>query len=210
LPAERREAVIRAAQVEFGAHGFSGASLNTIAKQAGVAKGSLFQYFDDKASLYVHLGEVAAMKIRADMEAQLADLPWTTDFFAATGEMLRRWEEYFHTHPNELAMTAAVNHEPDVTAQMSIREAVNPHYLGVVRPLVELALATDQLREDADVDVLVSIVLLYLPHIAVSPHRAGLDPVLGLSSPDRAVRVDAIARLTESMRHAFGRTATSD
>ena len=43
----RRAAVVEAAEAEFGAHGFSGGSLNVIARRAGVAKGSLFQYFAD-------------------------------------------------------------------------------------------------------------------------------------------------------------------
>ena len=48
----RRAAVIEAAEAEFGAHGFSQGSLNVIARRAGVAKGSLFQYFADKRDLY--------------------------------------------------------------------------------------------------------------------------------------------------------------
>ncbi len=51
VDATRRAAVIEAAEAEFGAHGFSGGSLNVIARRAGVAKGSLFQYFADKRDL---------------------------------------------------------------------------------------------------------------------------------------------------------------
>ncbi|MBL3753086.1 TetR/AcrR family transcriptional regulator, partial [Mycobacteroides abscessus] len=40
----RRAAVVEAAEAEFGAHGYSQGSLNVIARRAGVAKGSLFQY----------------------------------------------------------------------------------------------------------------------------------------------------------------------
>lgn len=46
----RRAAVVEAAEAEFGAHGFSRGSLNVIARRAGVAKGSLFQYFADSAT----------------------------------------------------------------------------------------------------------------------------------------------------------------
>ena len=51
LDRTRRAAVIEAAEAEFGAHGFSRGSLNVIAGRAGVAKGSLFQYFADKRDL---------------------------------------------------------------------------------------------------------------------------------------------------------------
>lgn len=197
--------MIRAAQAEFGAHGFAGASLNTIARKAGVAKGSLFQYFEDKASLYVHLGEVAALRVRADMEAELADLPWDTDFFGSTRTMLGRWEAYFHTHPAELAMTAAVNHEPDQVARTTVRDVVNPHYLAVVAPLVELARDTGQLHEDADLEMFESLVLMWLPQIAVAPHRPGLEPLLGLSSTSAADRERALDRIVAMLATAFGR-----
>ena len=39
--------------VEFGTRGFSAGSLNVIASQAGIAKGSLFQYFEDKLDFFV-------------------------------------------------------------------------------------------------------------------------------------------------------------
>ncbi len=197
--------MLRAAQAEFGRHGYAGASLNTIAREAGVAKGSLFQYFEDKASLYVHLGEVATLRVRADMEEQLADLPWDTDFFTAVRVMIGRWEAYFHTHPTELAMTAAVNHEPDEVARTAVRGVVNPHYLAVIEPLTELARDTGQLREGADLVMMQALLLMWLPHIAVAPHRPGLDPVLGLSSSDPEERARALDRLVATLEAAFGR-----
>ena len=47
----RRAAVVEAAEAEFGAHGFSRGSLNVIARRAGVAKGSLFQYMTSGNSI---------------------------------------------------------------------------------------------------------------------------------------------------------------
>ncbi|WP_245922331.1 TetR/AcrR family transcriptional regulator [Nocardia nova] len=67
LPEARRSAVPCAAQDEFCAHGYSGASLNTICRNAGVSKGSLFQYFDDKADLYAHLTELSGERVQAAM-----------------------------------------------------------------------------------------------------------------------------------------------
>jgi len=56
--------VLDAAEAEFAKRGFSGGSLNTIVREAGISKGSLFQYFDDKADLYAHLAELASVRIR--------------------------------------------------------------------------------------------------------------------------------------------------
>ncbi|MBX2802148.1 MAG: TetR/AcrR family transcriptional regulator [Myxococcales bacterium] len=49
---ERKEVVLRAAAAEFATHGFERASFNRIIERAGVSKGSMYYYFEDKADLY--------------------------------------------------------------------------------------------------------------------------------------------------------------
>ena len=207
LPESRRSAVLRAAEKEFAARGFSAGSLNVIAREAGVAKGSLFQYFRDKADLYAYLSELASQRIRAAMEERIGEVDWTGGLFAALRELLVSWEEYFHTHPQELAMTAAVNLEPDSAARYTVRRVANEHYSAVVRPILVAAKDSGDLRADADIDAFLALLLLLLPHIALAPHSPGLDPVLGLSSEEAADRVEAIDRLVEVLRAAFGSPA---
>lgn len=47
----KKEKLLAAAVKEFGAHGYEGASINTILDGAGLSKGSFYYYFDDKADL---------------------------------------------------------------------------------------------------------------------------------------------------------------
>jgi AcrR family transcriptional regulator len=51
LDPDRREQILAAAANEFAARGYSAASLNRIIEDAGISKGSLYYYFDDKADL---------------------------------------------------------------------------------------------------------------------------------------------------------------
>lgn len=44
--------VLKAAQREFGAHGFDGASVDAIARASGVSKVTIYSYFPSKDSLY--------------------------------------------------------------------------------------------------------------------------------------------------------------
>jgi len=52
LKSEKQERVLRSAINEFNAHGFVKANIGIIAKNAEVAKGSIYQYFDDKNELF--------------------------------------------------------------------------------------------------------------------------------------------------------------
>ncbi len=205
LPAERRDAVLRAAEEEFSRKGFSHGSLNVIAREAGVAKGSLFQYFDSKVDLYVHVSDLASQRIRHEMEAVLAGLDFERAFWPSLRKLTHAWVDYFRDHPLELAVTAAVNLEPDVSARSAVRETVNRHYLEVLRPLMVAGQEAGAVDPDADLDALLALLLLVLPHLALAPHSPGLDPVLGLSSDDPAEAAAGIDRLTRSLERAFGR-----
>jgi AcrR family transcriptional regulator len=54
LDDDKKERVIRAAIEEFQARGFENAKIEAIARGAGVAKGSIYQYFDDKKELFLY------------------------------------------------------------------------------------------------------------------------------------------------------------
>ncbi len=54
LGEEKREKVVRAAISEFLKHGFEKGNVGDIAKSAGVAKGSIYQYFENKKELFAY------------------------------------------------------------------------------------------------------------------------------------------------------------
>ncbi len=53
LPFEKQEKVMRSAISEFINQGFEKANVGAIAKNAGVAKGSMYQYFENKRELFL-------------------------------------------------------------------------------------------------------------------------------------------------------------
>ncbi|MHC1684473.1 MAG: TetR/AcrR family transcriptional regulator [Clostridiaceae bacterium] len=54
LNEEKQENVMRAAINEFLKHGFEKGNIGDIAKKAGVAKGSMYQYFENKRELFLY------------------------------------------------------------------------------------------------------------------------------------------------------------
>ncbi|UXA16175.1 TetR/AcrR family transcriptional regulator [Mycobacterium sp. SMC-4] len=191
LGAERRDAVVAAAEAEFATHGFSAGSLNVIARRAGVAKGSLFQYFADKRDLYAYITEIGSQRVRYHMEEQIRRLDPSRPFFDFLTDLLDVWVAYYAEHPRDRSLHAAASFEVDTDARVSVRAVVHRHYLEVLRPLVSDARARGDLRRDADVDALLSLLLMLLPHLALAPYVRGMDPVLGLDelSPDQPALV---------------------
>ena len=198
LPEARRAAVLGAAEAEFAAHGFSGGSLNVVAREAGVAKGSLFQYFDDKADLYTHLCERATDRVALALDGSAHD--WQGGFFEAYEEFLHAWVEHFRTHPVDRALYAAVTLEPDRDVRRAVRAVVEHREMAFLRPLLDDAEAAGWLRPDADLDAFLALALLVVPHLALAPAHPELDPVLGLAHDPQG----GVGRLVAVFRAAFG------
>lgn len=203
LDGSRRNGVLAAAEAEFAAQGFSGGSLNVIARRAGVAKGSLFQYFADKRDLYAYVTDQASQRVRAYMEAQIDTLDARRPFFDFLTDLLDAWVAYFADNPRERALHAAASFEVDTDARVSVRAVVHRHYLEVLRPLVRDARMRGDLRADADIEMLLSLLLMILPHLALAPYVRGLDPLLGLDEPSPEQPALAVRRFVAVLAGAF-------
>ena len=66
--------IIRAAEVEFGRKGYHYTGITDIAQRAKVASGTIYLYFTDKYSLYVHLLTQYGERIRRDIAKNTKDL----------------------------------------------------------------------------------------------------------------------------------------
>lgn len=55
LPEKKRERIVRVAIDEFADNDYQNVSISRLVEKAEIAKGSFYQYFEDKADLYRHL-----------------------------------------------------------------------------------------------------------------------------------------------------------
>ncbi|MCQ9136158.1 MULTISPECIES: TetR/AcrR family transcriptional regulator [Streptomyces] len=203
LSPARRERVLVAAMDEFGTHGYSTGSLNVIAREAGVAKGSLFQYFSGKLDLFAYVAEQTSLRVYAHMRPWLDGYDGTRDFREHLTDALEAWLDYFARQPLERGVTAASNMEMDPAVREAVRAPVNALYLAGLRPLLERAVTAQHLRKDADLDALLSLLLVLLPHLALLPHVPGPDRPLPLTSVPPQVRRENLERLLTPLLSDF-------
>jgi AcrR family transcriptional regulator len=193
LDERRRQRVLHAAMAEFGQHGYSGGSLNVIAREAGVAKGSLFQYFDDKLDFFAHVAEQASVTIYTAMAPYLTPAPKGRSFADHLGDLVDVWMEYMAANPLERGVTAATTMELDPEIRRAVREPVHRLYAQGLRPLLASAIESGDAPADLDVDALLSLLVLLLPHLALAPFEPGLDAGLVLYRT-KGARRSAVAR----------------
>jgi TetR/AcrR family transcriptional regulator len=75
LPEDKRRLILDMAIEEFADHNYNQASISRIVARAGIAKGSLYQYFADKRDLYLYLLQLAADEKRAFLASALPPDP---------------------------------------------------------------------------------------------------------------------------------------
>lgn len=87
LPEEKRERIIDAAIDEFAAYPYHQARVTVIADQAGIAKGSFYQYFEDKKDLFKYLIELMVEKKFLYINRNMVESKERYDFFQLLREV---------------------------------------------------------------------------------------------------------------------------
>jgi AcrR family transcriptional regulator len=199
LDERRRERVLHAAMAEFGRRGYSGGSLNVISREAGVAKGSLFQYFEDKFDFFAHVAEQTSLTVYAAMTPYLDGPAPGETFLNYFARLIDTWMQYMADHPLERGVTAATNLELDPEIRRVIREPVHRLYTQALRPLINGAIEDGEISAEADIEALLALLILLLPHLALAPFEPGLDAALPLYRTSRQERVERASRLVATV-----------
>jgi AcrR family transcriptional regulator len=84
LPEEKRKLFIEGALKEFSQYNYEIASINRIIKNIGIARGSVYQYFEDKLDLWLYLKEYSEQqKIKYIQEVSRAKFSTFWDYYKA-------------------------------------------------------------------------------------------------------------------------------
>ncbi|MDR2167408.1 MAG: TetR/AcrR family transcriptional regulator [Clostridiales bacterium] len=146
---EKQEIIIRAAIGEFTENGFMRARVEDIAKRAGIAKGSIFQYFENKGELFNYCAawglEIIMKKL--DGRMNIADM----DIF----DLFRDAEAVFATLQEEREISAFMMiaaGEPSLPAELT--HAMYEVGYDYIRQLVQNGKKRGTIRRDIDEELI--------------------------------------------------------
>ncbi|RLB61821.1 MAG: TetR/AcrR family transcriptional regulator [Deltaproteobacteria bacterium] len=154
LDPKKRDQILDAACAEFSAHGYAAASQNRIIKAAGVSKGAMYYYFDDKEDLFVTmvhrklagLAEVIGLGVVDTIEQFWAQLDEMFMRFMAllehspqTAALVRTLVRTFPTYGAPRGMRALLDKARAVTEQIVVRG----QEVGAVRQDLRTSLLVD-------------------------------------------------------------------
>ncbi len=158
LPEEKCRLIEGAAIDEFAVHGFDNASINRIVVAASIAKGSFYQYFEDKIDLFKHLiARIAEEKLK--YISPVLQNPEEHDFFILMQELYRSGLAFAKQNPklaligNQIAMN--MNHPVHAEILGDAKATARDFYA----QLIALAIARGEVRADINQDFIAHLLI---------------------------------------------------
>ena len=143
------EAILHAGEAVFSEHGFGGARMEDIAERAGVAVGTLYNYFDDRRAILDAVLEASAKELSARLSAGL--LPPSAPFQARLERLLTLAAEQVDAHFRIHAILVEEEIESSRGGVTKRRSPMLSAFFDAARELVGRAVEEGALRgEDAD------------------------------------------------------------
>ncbi|MCZ6889061.1 MAG: helix-turn-helix domain containing protein [Gammaproteobacteria bacterium] len=198
LDAERRGRILDAAAEQFSDRGYDGASINRIIAEAGISKGALYYYFDDKEDLFATVMEQASLLVMDGMGMPPADDLTAETFWNTFRDLMRRSVDYLKANERYVRLVRTF-------WQLRVKTPSSPatrRILDAGRSQLRTILARGQQLEVVRTD----LPLALLVEVALAVDEAGsrwrLEHWNEFSDDERVAHADAQIDLIRDMLHA--------
>ncbi len=194
---ERRERILDAAAGEFSDRGYDGASINRIIEEAGISKGALYYYFDDKEDLFATVIEQASSRL-TDVGMPPADDLTAETFWNTFRDLMRRSVEFLKTNERYVRLARTFWQlrlkTPSSLATRRILDAGRRQ----VRTILARGQQLEVVRTDLPLALLVEVALA----VDEAGSRWRLEHWNEFSDDERVAHADAQIDLIRDMLHA--------
>lgn len=150
IASEKRENILRTAAMLFADQGFARTDVAQIAKQAGVAKGSIYNYFESKEDLYLY---VCRDGIEHSRQAVYGDIRPEWDLYRQIDHIFRKGVAFVLAHPEyaRLYLNTASAGMDRFADKLSLE--VEKHTADHLKGLIKEGMRKGIVRKDVDVSL---------------------------------------------------------
>lgn len=203
LSKPKQKRITRAAVEEFSEKGFTGASINAIVKNLGIAKGSIFQYFGDKQGLFLFVFN-QAMEMVKDYLRTVRDQTEDEELFSRLEKTLLAGVHFLREHPRLYTLYLKVLFESQIPFRNKILASLRSYSHEYLYSLLETAKDRGELRENIDLDKTSFVLDAIMDRFLQAQAIQHLDAGLGLYKTDEENARDWIAGIVDIMRIGIG------
>ncbi|MBW4681846.1 MAG: TetR/AcrR family transcriptional regulator [Microcoleus vaginatus WJT46-NPBG5] len=152
LPVPRQRIVIDSAITEFANHSYEAASISSIVSQAKIAKGSFYQYFEDKQDLYLYLVDLA-IEARNSFIAGVNLPSIQVGFFIYLRALFEAVLAFQLANPAFTQILYRGPNHGDVPFREEVLKRINAASIAFMRQCVQEGIAQGQLAADVNPDI---------------------------------------------------------
>ena len=156
LDTAKQRQILEVAGLEFSTHGYDAASYNQIIAGAGVSKGAMYYYFEDKADLYATVLRDCVTRFLVFL-GPLPEVESATGFWMAVEEMYVRGMRFYEIDRTAIGLTrslaGAVVHGDTAAPIAELREVTEAWMAGLVATGQRLG----AVRTDVPTDLLLAV-----------------------------------------------------
>ena len=149
LPQKKRQKIEQAALDEFSEYGFDNSNMNRIVAQSQIAKGSFYQYFDDKKDLYLHLIDTLVAR-KASLFETLINNFRQNSFSKNLEELFRIGLEFADSDPKYYRLSEDSAYKNPAFIQEFV-DKYNPMAVDIYAQLLNYANETGELHKDVNI-----------------------------------------------------------
>ncbi len=174
LPDEKRKKIIDAAIEEFAANGYAQTSINSIVDRADIAKGSIYQYFDDKKDFYLYLVSYVKesyMSHRAEFVGNVAKQPFRETLLRT----MLFFREFQENYPAQVHFYFAMVGDTSIPFDNEISRIMTEPSLNYMREIIKKAQQRGEIRADIDMDMVVFELVVLITGF----QQATVSPAMG-------------------------------
>jgi len=201
--AVKRERIIQVAMRHFAEHGFQEARISDIAAEIGIAKGSIFQYFDSKQGLFFEVYKHVASSFGTYLDGPPQVIE--KGFFAILRYWLEQTEDLVHKNWIPYRITLLGNYGSDLNLRRLISRYMvmeDPYGTGA---FVRYGIERGELRRDIDPGMIVATIDWTMERfqdaVLAQEFTTGLVPLHGVRREEMESRINQYLRL---LRDAIG------
>jgi TetR/AcrR family transcriptional regulator len=203
LPAEKQERVLAAALGEFADKGYQQASLNTMVSASGIAKGSIYQYFKDKQSLFLYIFDFAIGVVRRTL-LTVKEETREEDFFLRLEKSLLAGVDFIQRHPRVYGLYLKILYDQQVPRRQDLLHAVRRFAAEYLGSLVRQGQARGELRADQTPEAVIFVLDALLDRFLQAAALPSFDVTLGLDQAGPEERRGRVKELVNLLKTGLG------
>lgn len=154
LEEHKQAKILEIAASEFAESGFDGASYNRIIERAGLSKGAMYYYFDDKTDLYVTVLRDALTRM---MAAVMDGFDPEAGYWARLEHMLRQSVTFTREHAEFGALARGFLAASDRLRAGGVLEELYAEQRAMTEQIIAEGQALGEVRTDLPMPLLVSV-----------------------------------------------------